>query len=92
VRSGDAAKSSTSKTSNSKTATSVKPRTKNRHRRRLKHLGFPAEVIMADTAYDADRLRQAITAKGALADIPNDPSRALKYPLDKRRFAQRQGG
>ncbi len=40
---------------------------------------------MADTAYDADHLRQAIAAKGALAVIPNNPSRALKYPLDKDR-------
>jgi hypothetical protein len=32
---------------------------------------------MADTAYDADHLRQAIAAKGALAVIPNNPSRAL---------------
>jgi hypothetical protein len=42
--------------------------------------GLPAEVVMADTAYDADHLRQAITA---LAVIPNNASRALKYPLDK---------
>jgi transposase len=46
--------------------------------------GLPAEVVMADTAYDADHLRQAIAAKGALAVIPNNPSRALKYPLDFR--------
>jgi len=26
--------------------------------------GLPAEVVMADTAYDADHLRQAIAAKG----------------------------
>jgi transposase len=45
--------------------------------------GLPAEVIMADTAYDADHLRQTIATKGALAVIPNNPSRALKYPLDK---------
>jgi transposase len=32
---------------------------------------------MADTAYDADHLRQAIAAKGALAVIPNNPSRTL---------------
>jgi transposase len=32
--------------------------------------GLPAEVVMADTAYDADHLRQAIAAKGALAVIP----------------------
>jgi transposase len=44
--------------------------------------GLHAEVVMADTAYDADHLRQAIDAKGALAVIPNNPSRALKYPLD----------
>ena len=44
---------------------------------------------MADTAYDADHLRKAIAAKGALAVIPNNPSRALKYPLDKHLYAQR---
>ena len=44
---------------------------------------------MADTAYDADHLRQAIAAKGALAVIPDKPSRALKYPLDKHLYAQR---
>jgi transposase len=38
--------------------------------------GLPAEVVMADTAYDADHLRQAIAAKGAFAVIPNNPSRA----------------
>ncbi|MGY3695693.1 hypothetical protein ACVIGA_005773 [Bradyrhizobium sp. USDA 3240] len=37
--------------------------------------GLPAEVVIADTA--ADHLRQAIAAKGALAVIPNNPSRAL---------------
>jgi hypothetical protein len=41
--------------------------------------GLPAEVVMADTAYDADHVRHAIAAKGALAVIPNNPSRALKY-------------
>jgi transposase len=38
---------------------------------------------------DADHLRQAIAAKGAFAVIPNNPSRALKYPLDKHLYAQR---
>ena len=51
--------------------------------------GLPAEVVMADTAYDADPLRQAIAAKGAIAVIPNNPSRALKYPLDRHLYAQR---
>jgi transposase len=51
--------------------------------------GLPAEVVMADAAYDADPLRQAIAAKGAIAVIPNNPSRARKYPLDKNLYAQR---
>jgi len=51
--------------------------------------GLAAEVVMADAAYDADRLRHAIAAKGAVAVIPNNPSRARKYPLDKHLYAQR---
>ncbi len=48
-----------------------------------------AKVVMADTAYDADHLRQAIADKGALAVIPNNPSRTKKHPLDKHLYAQR---
>lgn len=51
--------------------------------------GLPAEVVMADTAYDADALRQAIADKGALAVIPNNPSRTLKHRLDRQLYAQR---
>jgi len=51
--------------------------------------GLPANFVMADTAYDSDRLRASIAAKGALAVIPNNPSRAQKYPLDKHLYAQR---
>lgn len=51
--------------------------------------GLPADVVMADAAYDADPLRQAIADKGAIAVIPNNPSRARKYPLDKHLYAQR---
>lgn len=51
--------------------------------------GLPAQVVMADTAYDADHLRQAIADKGAVAVIPNNPSRAKKYSLDKHLYAQR---
>jgi len=42
---------------------------------------------MADTAYDADHPRQAIAARWALAVTPNNPSRALKYLLDKYLYA-----
>lgn len=51
---------------------------------------LPAEVVMADTAYDADHLREAIAAKGAVAVIPNNPSRAIKHQLDKHLYAHRQ--
>jgi transposase len=51
--------------------------------------GLPADVVMADTAYDADHVRQAVAAKGALAVIPNNPSRSRKHPLDKHLNAQR---
>ena len=47
------------------------------------------DFVMADTAYDADPLRQAIAAKGTTAVIPNNPSRARKHPLDKHLYAQR---
>jgi transposase len=50
---------------------------------------LPAEIVMADTAYDSDKLRTAISEKGALAVIPNNPSRALKHPLDTHLYAQR---
>ena len=50
---------------------------------------LPAQVVMADAAYDADHLRQKIAEKGALAVIPNNPSRAIKYPVDKHLYAQR---
>ncbi len=51
--------------------------------------GLAAQVVMADTAYDADHFRQAIEDKGALAVIQNNPSRAKKHPLDKHLYAQR---
>lgn len=51
--------------------------------------GLSADVVMADTAYDSDRLREVIADKGATAVIPNNPSRARKHPLDKHLYAQR---
>lgn len=51
--------------------------------------GLSADFVMADTAYDSDRLRDAIADKGATAVIPNNPSRARKHPLDKHLYAQR---
>ncbi len=50
---------------------------------------LPADFVMADTAYDSDKLRANIAGKGAVAVIPNNPSRALKYPVDKHLYAER---
>lgn len=51
--------------------------------------GLPAAVVMADTAYDSDQVRQAIAGKGAVAVIPNNPSRTRKHPFDKVLYAER---
>jgi len=51
--------------------------------------GLPAKAVMADAAYDSDDLRRKIAAKGAVAVIPNNPSRALRYTIDKHLYAQR---
>lgn len=37
----------------------------------------------------ANRLREVIAETGAIAVIPNNPSRALKIPVDKHLYAQR---
>ena len=44
---------------------------------------------MADTAYDADHLRQAIAAKGAPPSFPTTRHGRCKYPLDKHLYAKR---
>ena len=51
--------------------------------------GLPAAVVMADAAYDSDKVRQAITGKRAVAVIPNNPSRTRKHPFDKALYAER---
>lgn len=50
---------------------------------------LPADIVMADAAYDSDRLRETIARRGAKAVIPNNPSRARKYPIDRHLYAQR---
>ncbi len=51
--------------------------------------GLAAEIVMADAAYDSDAFRTVIAAKGAQAVIPNNPSRAQKYPLHKPLYTER---
>lgn len=46
--------------------------------------------VIADAAYDADRLRAFIGDElGAEAQIPSNPSRTFAYPLDKQLYAER---
>jgi putative transposase len=45
--------------------------------------------VLADAAYDSDAFRQAIAAAGAVAVIPNNPSRAIKRPFDKALYKER---
>jgi transposase len=51
--------------------------------------GQRPDIVMADTAYDADHFRAAIAAAGAIAVIPNNPSRAAKLPFDKELYKER---
>jgi transposase len=51
--------------------------------------GLAADYVLADTAYDADHFREAVSAKKATAVIPSSPSRAKKFPLDKHIYKDR---
>jgi transposase len=50
---------------------------------------LPADVILADAAYDSDRLRKLVSDQRAKAVIPNNPARAMKYDLDKALYKER---
>ncbi len=47
------------------------------------------EAVLADAAYDADHFRQAIARAGAIAVIPNNPSRTFKHPLNRTLYKER---
>ena len=52
--------------------------------------GLTARFFPGVYSHEANRPARWIRAhQGALAVIPNNPSRALKYPLDKHLYAQR---
>lgn len=51
--------------------------------------GLAAEVVLGDTAYDANPLRAAIAAKGATAVIPNNASRSQKLAFDRHLYRER---
>jgi transposase len=51
--------------------------------------GLPADVVLADAAYDSDRLRDMIAGKQAKAVIPNNPSRTRTHALDRDLYTER---
>lgn len=46
-------------------------------------------VVMADAAYDAEHFCDAIGKAGAVAVIPNNPSREKRYPLNRQLCRER---
>ena len=51
--------------------------------------GLSADIFIADTAYDSDKLRGDVADIGAQAVIPNNPSRSMKYPMDAELYRMR---
>ena len=51
--------------------------------------GRPARFVMADVAYDADRLRALIERQGGTPVMPHNPSRSIKHPFDRTLYAER---
>ena len=49
----------------------------------------PAKRLIADKAYDADRLRDWLKARRIKAVIPSTASRTKPYPLDRTAYRRR---
>jgi transposase len=49
----------------------------------------PADELLADKAYDSDKVREDLTARGMRAIIPNKHERKLLYPFDRKRYRNR---
>lgn len=49
----------------------------------------PAQIVLADAAYDADHFREIVAAMKAVAVIPNNPSRSKKHPFDRQLYKER---
>ena len=43
----------------------------------------PSDLLLADTAYDSDRLRQFLSARSTTPVIPNNPTRKRVHPFDR---------
>jgi transposase len=54
----------------------------------LDHLG-PRTIVLADKAYDADRIRELIEGQGATPNIPSKSNRRWKPCFSKRLYRER---
>ena len=48
-----------------------------------------AKELLADRAYDSDKIREALAGRGTRAVIPNKHERKYLHPFDKRRYRNR---
>lgn len=49
----------------------------------------PAQAVVADTAFDAAHLREALTARSIKAIIPSHPTRKAPYEIDRYQYRHR---
>lgn len=49
----------------------------------------PSRICAADTAYDADSLRQFMIERGTVPVIPNNPTRKRHHPFDTTLYKRR---
>ena len=49
----------------------------------------PARICAADTAYDADGLRDFLLRRGTTPVIPNNPTRKRHHPFDRTLYKRR---
>lgn len=49
----------------------------------------PAQAVVADTAFDAAHLREALSARGIKVVIPSHPTRKQQHELDKDQYRNR---
>ena len=51
----------------------------------------PADELLADKAYDSDKVRQDLAERGIRPIIPNKDDRKYLHPFDKKRYKKRNG-
>lgn len=50
----------------------------------------PADELLADKAYDSDKVREDLLGRGMHPVIPNKDDRRFLYPFDRKRYRARR--